>query len=249
MKNFLFVIAFLVVLTSIIVCINPQMHKPMNIGGAELVIQNDSNIKNTELKVENKDSITDKKTTNQTSNTQATSNSNYGIYVDEKITTPITQIAGPQVNELKSLNFSSPTFSEDLKKNIQTNVDFPKNNVVTFSFSYTKQGTIANIHIISISGDDYHDGNDYYAARVYGDVCKRDGLKENQIYIAKDTRTADLTIDTINNTKEGKYLVKLYDFIKNIGKTHSIEIPPYERDAEFSTIGGMYYQGNLYINQ
>ena len=60
MKNFLFVIAFLVVLTSIIVCINPQMHKPMNIGGAELVVQNDSNMKNTELKVENKDSIIDK---------------------------------------------------------------------------------------------------------------------------------------------------------------------------------------------
>ena len=174
---------------------------------------------------------------------------NNKIYVDEKITTPITQIAGPQVNELKSLNFSSPTFSEDLKKYIQTNVDFPKNNVVTFSFSYTKQGTIANIYISSISGDDYHDGNDYYAARVYGDVCKRDGLKENQIYIAKDTRTADLTIDTINNTKDGKYLVKLYDFIKNIGKTHSIEIPPYERDAEFSTICGMYYQENLYINK
>ena len=174
---------------------------------------------------------------------------NNAIYVEEEITTPITQIAGPQVNEIKSPDFNSPTFAEDLKKYIQTNVDFPKNNVVTFSFSYTKQGTIANIHIISISGDDYHDGNDYYAARVYGDVCKRDGLNDNQIYISKDSRTADLTIDTINNTKDGKYLVKLYDFIKNISKTHSIEIPPYERDAKFSCISGMYYQGNLYINK
>ena len=34
--------------------------------------------------------------TNQTSNTQATSNSNYGIYVDEEITTPLTQIGIPQ---------------------------------------------------------------------------------------------------------------------------------------------------------
>lgn len=179
---------------------------------------------------------------------QVTSKNN-GVYVDEKITTPITQIAGPQVNELKSLNFSSPTFSEDFKKFLTNYVELPKNNVVTFSFSYTKQSTIANIYISSISGDDYHDGNDYYAARVYGDVCKRNGLKENQIYIAKDARTADLTIDMINNTKDGKYLVKLYDFIKNIGKTHSIEIPPSERDAEFSTICGMYYQENLYINK
>ena len=36
------------------------MHKPMNIGGAELIVQNDSNMKNTDLKVENKDSIVDK---------------------------------------------------------------------------------------------------------------------------------------------------------------------------------------------
>ena len=69
-----------------------------------------------------------------------------------------------------------------------------------------------HIHIISISGDDYHDGNDYYAARVYGDVCKRNGLKEHQIYIAKDSRTADLTIDTISNTKDGKYLAGRVQF-------------------------------------
>lgn len=60
MKNFLFIIAFLIVLTTVIVGINPQMHKPMNIGRAELVVQNDSNIKNTDLKVENKNSIIDK---------------------------------------------------------------------------------------------------------------------------------------------------------------------------------------------
>ena len=60
MKNFLFIIAFLIVLTTVIVGSNPQMHKPMNIGGAKLEVQDNSNIKNTDLKVENKDSIIDK---------------------------------------------------------------------------------------------------------------------------------------------------------------------------------------------
>jgi len=60
MKNFLFIIAFLIVLTTVIVGSNPQIHKPMNIGGAKLEVQDNSNIKNTDLKVENKDSIIDK---------------------------------------------------------------------------------------------------------------------------------------------------------------------------------------------
>ena len=60
MKNFLFIIAFLIVLTTVIVGSNPQMHKPMNIGGAKLEVQDYSSIKNTDLKVENKDSIIDK---------------------------------------------------------------------------------------------------------------------------------------------------------------------------------------------
>ena len=60
MKNFLFIIAFLIVLTTVIVGSNPQMHKSMNIGGAKLEVQDNSNIKNTDLKVENKDSIIDK---------------------------------------------------------------------------------------------------------------------------------------------------------------------------------------------
>lgn len=59
MKNFLFIIAFLIVLTTVIVGSNPQMHKPMYIGGAKLVMQDNSNIKNTDLKVENKDLIID----------------------------------------------------------------------------------------------------------------------------------------------------------------------------------------------
>ena len=60
MKNFLYIIAFLIVLTTVIVGSNPQMHKPMNIGGVKLEVQDNSNIKNTDLKVENKDSIIDK---------------------------------------------------------------------------------------------------------------------------------------------------------------------------------------------
>ena len=42
-----FIIAFLTVLTIVIVSINPQMPKTMNVGGAKLAVQNNDAIKNT----------------------------------------------------------------------------------------------------------------------------------------------------------------------------------------------------------
>lgn len=169
-------------------------------------------------------------------------------YVDENITTPLTKIANPETKKIdsKSLNFTSPSISEDLKNYLVDNIKFPDGYVLTFSFSYNKQGTIAEIHLVSVDENDYHDGNDYYAARVYGDVCKREGLNEKQIYIMRDSRVSNLGIDWINNTKDGIYLLKVYNCIKKIGISHSIKIP-YDQYSKYKSIGGMYYKGKVYI--
>ena len=172
------------------------------------------------------------------------------IYVDEKITIPIIKIASPKKQEFaaKSLDFNSPTFAEDLKKYLTNNVEFPESNILQFSFSYNKSGTIANIHLISISGEDYHDGNDYYASRVYGDTCMQDGLAENQVYVSDNSMKPELKAYPASATVDGKYLLRFYDFIKNMGKSHIIQVPV-EKSSEFSAIGGMYYKGSWYIDQ
>lgn len=63
MKTFAFIFAFLTALTIVIVSINPQMPKTMNVGGAKLAVKNNDSIKNTDLKVENKGAIVDKNKT------------------------------------------------------------------------------------------------------------------------------------------------------------------------------------------
>ena len=171
-----------------------------------------------------------------------------GVYVDEEITTPVTKIAGPETKraESQSIDFNSPTFAEDLKNYLENNIYMPKGYILSYSFSYDKNGTIADIHLISVLEKEFTVD---YPARVYGDVCKRDKLAEGQIYVTDNATSGDLRVESINNTKDGKYLVKIYDLIKNIGKSHIIALPPYGQDAGFIHTGGMYYGGKVYISQ
>ncbi len=57
MRNFLFIIAFLIVLTTVIIGTNPQLHKPLAIGGAQIAVSNKDIIQNSDIKVSNQDSI------------------------------------------------------------------------------------------------------------------------------------------------------------------------------------------------
>lgn len=304
MKNFLFIIAFLIVLTTVIVGINPQMHKPMNIGGAKLEVQDNSNIKNTDLKVENKDSIIDKTPVAvkpvdaikpveniETKNVDINDKWEQLLKIQEqeeqariqaeqkrqaqlqkqkeeyarklaqqkaqedakrKAEALAKKQAEEQARKLAeqkaTLNFSSPNFAEDLKKFLTNNVEFPKNDILQFSFFYNKTGTVAYIHLISISGKDYYDGNDYYATRVYGDTCMQDGLAENQVYVSDNSMKPELKAYLASATVDGEYLLRFYDIIKNIGKSHIIQVPV-EKSSEFSTISGMHYKGTWHIYQ
>ncbi len=181
---------------------------------------------------------------------EQTSTEGSGFYIDKKIDIPVAKIGSPDEKESKveSLDFCSPSFTKDLEKYLINNIEFPKGYVISFSFSYDKTGTIAKIHLVSTSDTDFHDGNEHYSSSIYGDVCKRDGLSKNQIYILEDSTTADLKAVPISKTKDGKFLQKMYNSIKNMGNFHIIQVP-YEKHSEFSSIGGMYYRGKLYINQ
>ena len=152
---------------------------------------------------------------------------NNGIYIDEKITTPITKIGSPKIqkSKTKSLDFNSPNFAEDLKVYLTNNAEFPESDILQFSFFYNKTGTVAYIHLISISGKDYYDGNDYYATRVYGDTCMQDGLAENQVYVSDNSMNPELKAYPASDTVDGEYLLKIYDIIKNMGKSHIIQVP------------------------
>lgn len=57
MKNTIIAIAFLIIITTLTVAINPQMHKPVSIGGSQIAVSNRDIVQNKDIKVANQDSL------------------------------------------------------------------------------------------------------------------------------------------------------------------------------------------------
>ncbi|MBR6723033.1 hypothetical protein IKL64_06225 [bacterium] len=155
-------------------------------------------------------------------------------------------IVKPAVKK-KSIDFSSTNFQTDLRDYILKSIDFPQGYVVNFSFQYTKNGDIAEIHLISIPEKDYLDGDDTYISHIYGDVCKRDNLASNEMYYNNDSLEANLISIPINSTPDGPTLKLFYDTLKGISTNHKIEQVSFEEQDNYNSIGGMYYLGELYL--
>ena len=167
--------------------------------------------------------------------------------VVEKVAKLTPQVVTKPVQKAPVINFSSPSFQAELKTYLTANAKFTQGYVVNFSFLYSAKGDIAEIHIISIPEKDYLDGNDTYVSHIYGDVCKRDNLAPNEMYYNHDSSETDLVAIPINSTPDGTNLELFYNIVKRLGTSHSIEQVPYERQDNYSVLGGMYYQGNLYL--
>ena len=174
-----------------------------------------------------------------------------GVYVDEKIITPVTKIGGPEETPQKTtqqspsaanLNFKSSSINTDIEKYLRDNLSFPDGYVLSFMFSYDKNGTIANIYLLSSRAGEA--GNPTSSWRLYGDDCKRDKLADNQIYVYKNASNPVRSKDLISNTPDGKALVNIYNIMKSMGKTHLVDVPN-ERFSEFTTVGGMYFGSKL----
>ena len=176
-----------------------------------------------------------------------------GKYVDEKIDAPIikigdqeeaTQRTTQQSSAGANLNFKSASINTDLERYLRDNLSFPDGYVLTFMFSYDKNGTIANISLLSSPASEA--GNPDSSWRLYGDDCKRDKLASNQIYVYKNASNPVRSKDLISNTPDGESLVKIYNLMCSMGKTHLVDVP-FERWTEFTTVGGMYF-GNKLVN-
>ena len=211
----------------------------------------------TDIKIQNqkeKDSkITPTKTdTKQTetniTTTQITNKESQKINNDKVAKLPQQVVTSkPVTTKTQQVNFTSPTFSADLKDYILKNINFPQGYVINFSFLFSNNSNIAEIHIISIPEKDYLDGNDTYISHIYGDVCKRDNLNLNEMYYNNDSTISDLIPIPINRTPDGHYLKLFYDSLINLSSNHKTEQISYEERDNYNYISGMYYQGNLYL--
>ena len=189
-------------------------------------------------KTETKATTTPNQTQTKLTTTQAT----------EKVAKlPQQVVITKPTQKIQKIDFSSPTFQAELKAYITNNVKFHQSYVVNFSFLFSKKGDIAEIHIISIPDKDYLDGNDTYVSHIYGDVCKRDNLADNEMYYNNDSSETDLIAIPINSTPDGQYIKWFYDSLKNLSLNHTIEQISYDERDNYTAIGGMYYQGNLYL--
>lgn len=209
--------------------------KPQKINNSNKV----SKIEHTQI---NTTQIVQVKSPTVKTNTIQTTNSTVEKFA--KLTPPV--VVTPTIKK-KTINFASSDFQSDLRTYITNNVKFPQGYVVSFSFLYTIQGDIAEIHIISIPEKDYLDGDDTYISHIYGDVCKRDNLANNEMYYNGDSSEADLISIPINSTPDGQNLKLFYDALKSIGTTHTTEQIAFENQDNYNSVNGMYYQGNLYL--
>ena len=206
-----------------------------------------TNITQPSVKIEPVKTITKNETKITTTTTQ-TQTKPTTVQTTEKIAKLPQQIViAKPTQKTQKIDFSSPTFQAELKAYITKNVKFHQSYVVNFSFLFSKKGDIAEIHIISIPEKDYLDGNDTYVSHIYGDVCKRDNLADNEMYYNNDSSETDLIAIPINSTPDGQYMKWFYDSLKNLTSSHTIEQISYDERDNYTAIGGMYYQGNLYL--
>lgn len=188
---------------------------------------------------------TETKATTTTNQTQAEPTT---VQATEKVAKlPQQVVITKPTQKVQKIDFSSPTFQAELKAYITNNVKFHQSYVVNFSFLFSKKGDVAEIHIISIPEKDYLDGNDTYVSHIYGDVCKRDNLADNEMYYNNDSSETDLIAIPINSTPDGQYIKWFYDSLKNLSLNHTIDQISYDERDNYTAIGGMYYQGNLYL--
>ena len=187
------------------------------------------------------------KTTNSTAQNKTTTAPTAIQTTENFAKLPKQVVIAKPMQKVQKIDFSSPSFQEKLRIYITQNVNFHPNYIVHFSFLYSQKGDIAEIHIISIPEKDYHDGNDTYISHIYGDVCKRDNLANNEMYYNNDSSVSNLIAIPINSTPDGQYIKLFYDSLKNLSSSHTIKQISYEEIDNYTSIGGMYYQGNLYL--
>lgn len=210
-------------------------------------VENKTNITQPSVKIEPVKTITKTETKITTTTTPTQTKPTTTQTIEKVAKLPQQVVITKPTQKVQKIDFSSPTFQAELKAYITNNVKFHQGYVVNFSFLFSKKGDIAEIHIISIPDKDYLDGNDTYVSHIYGDVCKRDNLADNEMYYNNDSSETDLIAIPINSTPDGQYIKWFYDSLKNLSLNHTIEQISYDERDNYTAIGGMYYQGNLYL--
>ena len=205
-------------------------------------INNSNNVPKIEHTQINTTQIVQAKSPAVKTNTIQTTNST--VEKIAKLTPPV--VVTPTIKK-KTFNFASSDFQNELRTYLDNNVKFPQGYVVHFSFQYSNDGDLAEIHIISIPEKDYLDGDDIYISHIYGDVCKRDNLASNEMYYNSDSSISELIAIPITSTPDGPNLKQFYDTLIAISKNHKIEQVSSEEQSNYIPIGGMYYLGNLYL--
>ena len=187
--------------------------------------------------------------TNQTSNTQATSNSNYGIYVDEEITTPLTQIGLPEYylqpqEEEKGLEIEWNEWHANVRNYIMKDVmlknilyGFATDSLYCVIYTVHKDKSISDIIVVQLKRNDYANdkitikGKGPYLDSEFGVAIKQNGESSYKTRIYKapnfDIKQNSTPVDLLNvgaYQKDAKFfnLVEVYvadKVAKNIEKS------------------------------
>ena len=183
--------------------------------------------------------------TNQTSNTQATSNSNYGIYVDEEITTPLTQIGIPEYyiqpqEEEKGLEIEWNEWHANVRNYIMKDImlknilyGFATNSLYCISYTVHKDKSISDIIVAQLKRNDYANykitiqGKDPYLDSEFGVAIKQNGESDYKTRI---------------------YKAPNFDIKRNSTPVDLLNVGAYQKDAKCFNLGGVYVANKVAKN-
>ena len=141
------------------------------------------------------------------------------------------------------------------------NVSFPRKFATEFRFVLDKNMNVSNISVRSMENKYYNVcrrcRNVEHTYRSYTD-SKINELGSNKVISAhiypfvcnkrttKDYRTSRFKIVSASRTKDGEFLIELYNFIKNSGNNHYYTLPKSDNNRYF-IVDGSYFNGRLVI--
>ena len=164
---------------------------------------------------------------------------------------PIFQIGVEQDTEVKAMPPKDVLVSADIEKALKSyltnSLDFPDDCIITFGFYYNKKGVIGDIITTAVKENSKDDNYQ----TMYGDFMPEPAAGRvyagKYSYLKNGASQSNYSMMPAKDAMCGEFLVKLYDAIKRLGKTHTKGISVKANDGSYKHVQGLYSNSVLYI--
>ena len=192
---------------------------------------------------------------------------NEGVYVDEKITTPISKVGVSKFEKKEEklndfnlpsfinrkikaakINFKSKGVENDIKDYVIENVGLVPNYQLFFSFMLYDDKTMVGLDVSALPL--INNEPPYPTTYSYGGLCERANLAKDKI--RKDYRDSNMMpVDTVIDARIvdiGPTLIVLYATLRELGGKYYTYMPDHLRGKPFYYVSASIYNNDLHVS-